>query len=224
MLTIKQLQKIKEAEGIQDAALRSRVIKLAKLPEPLQGALFDEEFNKKILAIAQKNNFANYQIGYFFTLIGLIIIGEISIKDLIKQIDEECLVYDSEEAQTIATQIIQEIFYPLKDYLSEAHGQLFTAEMEKIAGKEKTISTPATIGEGQPQPYSSLMPQPPANQKTTPWSPQTAKPLIIPPSVQSPQPPANSPIQSLKPTTPQEFIVPKLDGNIIDLKNIGENE
>jgi len=218
MLTPQQLRKIREAQtSITDPTLKNRFVLIYRLPEKLQNVIFSEDLDKKNTNIAIKCKLTSWQDQSLYTLVNLTIVGEISINNFTQNIEDKLLI-DIDDAKDIAQQITKEIFLPIKNLLLEAHGPAFITELNKLAGIE------------------TFVPTTPKNMPPTQPNVPTAPPRIIPPSIRSippspspntSNPPFSLPINNQPPANPdntkppiRQFAVPKIDGNIVNLKDL----
>lgn len=142
-----------------------------KLPEVLKNALLGVEVAERIYAIGTRAGFTMEEIGVVAEETGFIILGLDHPQKFIEKLSLR--LKDRERARSVALEINEQIFMPLREALKSAHGMEFKDAVEN-------------------QKSSSLEPQrttlPPPLRSTPPYSAPSIPPRPLPP----PPPPPSS--------------------------------
>lgn len=119
LLTPEQLSLIKEVE---DPIARRRFALLYRMPEELQEKFFAEETTDTIwLVLKSRHQLADEDLIAVSRIVGLIFLGEIRVKDFIRQLMSD-LQIDQPKAAAIAKDVNEQIFQPVRGSLLEVHG------------------------------------------------------------------------------------------------------
>ena len=145
-LTPAQLGKL---SGIESPVLRQRFALYYQLPQDVQGLIFAEESVEKIrLVVVDKNNLKDEDRKYVAWIIGLILLGEIPIKNLIKELSKK-LNLDGKKASALAQDINQTIFQPVRKSLMEVHGIRDEPPKSHTPGQAGIKNTSPSLGTNQ---------------------------------------------------------------------------
>jgi len=140
------------------------------LPPDLKDAMFSEEVTDKIMNISNKYGLYVDKMGDLGNEIGRVMLGLTHPKDFIKNLSER-LGVDAEKAKSIAKDVNEQIFGPVRESLKKLHK---IGEEEPSEVKPPTVEKP-TIKE-EIKPLAQEIQQPISE----------VKPLVEPPIVESP--------------------------------------
>ncbi len=178
---------------------------LQKLPRVLKDAVFSTDLADKVFGLREKFALTIEEVGFIAEEIGYIILGLTRPQDLILKIQSRLNV-ETEEAESVAKEINNQIFYPLREALKAAHSieikEMETAEapvLEKTPPPllsqifpPKETSAPAPRekiwGGKPPAPKIPLDAKAPASQETL-----ASRPIDLRPQPKSQSPPASKP-------------------------------
>lgn len=133
--------------------------KIKSLPQDIQDAYFSDDFAQKILDIGKKNGLTMDKVGIFGDEIRNVMLGIIQTSDFIKNIADG-LDIDKEKAKSMAEEVNQQIFQPIKASLRKVHG---------LPEKPKTTPPANSPQTTSPSPY--VIPTKPATGSTAPVIP-----------------------------------------------------
>lgn len=143
-LTPQQLERISEVDS---PILRQRYALYVQLPEDLQETMFAEKTTNTIWVILKdKYNLTKENLNILSKVIGLVMLGEIPIKNFVIELAKE-LGIDNNQASSLAQDINQQIFQSVRESLMEVHGIREKLGLEN----KKIISNQAT---NKPKPIS----------------------------------------------------------------------
>ena len=164
--------------------------KFRDLPEDLQKAVFSPDTADTILAVGKKAGIAIDKIGELADETGLVMLGLTPPGEFIKNLARRLNV-DPEKAKSIAEEINQQIFQPVRESLKKVHG-LGAPPTEKPSAIQASGAPKAELR--KPLPTRDIVPPelktpelpPPAPPETTPKTPSTTSPpkrdaMLIPP-------------------------------------------
>lgn len=117
-LTLNQIEQLNQ---ITDPVARRRYSILFQLPQDLQTAFESEDTTNSVWNITkEKHKLSDGEVSKVARIIGLIFLGELPIKSFIAEL-KNALGVDIAKAQTIAQDINQAIFQPVRESLMAVH-------------------------------------------------------------------------------------------------------
>ncbi len=138
-------------------------VKYASLPDNVKEAISSVDSANKIQAIAKKYKLHIDQTGELGTQVGLVMLGILAPRDFVAALAKE-LALTPELARSVATEVNEQIFTPIRDSLKKIHhlepGTTETPEVKAespissfmaktteptLTNKEKTVLTPADL-------------------------------------------------------------------------------
>lgn len=117
MLTKLQTEMLK---NISDSSVKRKYLKFFQLSQELQEIIPSIETADKIRAVAKKNGLDKSQLWSFSYIVGMVLLGETSITEFVKEIQKKCEL-DEKSARQVARDINQLVFLPVKEELKEIH-------------------------------------------------------------------------------------------------------
>lgn len=110
-----------------------------KLPKVLQDALFDPKIARRIFAVGDQFELTIEKIGFLAEETGFVMLGFIH-PNMFKNTLKERLGIDDTKAQSIAHEINNQVFFPLREIMKSALGMDIV--LEKTARPEKPAAFP----------------------------------------------------------------------------------
>lgn len=170
-----------------------------KLPDALKEAMFSADIAEKMFALGKKHGLTIEKTGFMAEEAGLVILGLLPPREFADSLAERLNV-SKDDAQTIASEVSHQIFFPLREALKQTH-QIEVGEGAIL--KEDIISRPSAV---PPAPTPTLpsvsVPVPPPQTKTVPalLVPTAPPPMRVPLQASPLMPKKSEPIK-LEPLT-----------------------
>lgn len=111
---------LKQIQAITNPLAKERYLKCFRLPQDIRQIFFATETADRMYQIGQKNALNETQLWHTSYATGLVLLGETHIGQFVETLRKKCAL-DEEKARTLARDINQEIFLPLKESLKKVH-------------------------------------------------------------------------------------------------------
>lgn len=186
------------------------------LPSDVRQAFFNVDIADRIMKIGQNAKLTIEQIGEVANATGLFMLGMISPNEFTPRL--QVLKIESQTAKSIAAEINQQIFLPIRESLKGIHHERWSEDLTAGAETTAQVSKPAEKASAQTRPNAlapTSVPLPPqiSQSKTLGDKPRPA-PLSLkdmayatpkPPQERKPEPLIIRPLQSARRETPPEI-------------------